>query len=273
MSAWTSSRRPPTAISTPLCALTVEQDPRRLRVGDHREVGPAHRRMQIGGGGAAAHAIALGVLIEPDAILGGAVEIRVPGVTRLDRGFNEGVHQRIARAPLADLKRPELAMELVLAALVRLRLDEIGEDLVKAPAPGAVRRPAVVIGPGAANIDHGVHRARAAEHFSARQIDALAGEAGLRLGRVVPVELRFEELREGGGNMDFLSAVRAAGLDQRHMNRRVFREARGEHAAGRAGADDDIVGHEVSSRECRALRRLVVVRATVRRGGRRDKGR
>src|SRR5580704_14816616 len=58
---------------------------------------------------------------------------------------------------------------------------------------------------------------------------------------------------KGDGNMDLLRAVRAAGLDQRHMGRGVFREAGGKHAAGRAGADDDVVGHEVSSQGCRAL--------------------
>ena len=48
--------------------------------------------------------------------------------------------------------------------------------------------------------------------------------------------------------MDLLRAVRAASLDQRHLSRRVFGQASGEHAAGRTGADDDIVGHDVSSR-------------------------
>ncbi len=35
--------------------------------GDHLEIGPAHRRVQIGRGRAAAHAVALGVLKEPAA--------------------------------------------------------------------------------------------------------------------------------------------------------------------------------------------------------------
>jgi len=50
----------------PCRSVAIEQNSRGESVSDHLEIGPSHCRVQIGDGGAAAHAVALRALIPPD---------------------------------------------------------------------------------------------------------------------------------------------------------------------------------------------------------------
>ena len=58
----------------------IEQNPGRERVRDDLQVWTAERRMEKGDRGAAAHAVALGELIEADAVLLLAVEVGIAGM-------------------------------------------------------------------------------------------------------------------------------------------------------------------------------------------------
>lgn len=71
---------------------------------------------------------------------------------------------------------------------------------------------------------------------------SLHAEIGLRIGGVVPVDAAIvNQFGETGGHVDERIEILPAGFQQQDAMPRVGREPIGEHAAGRAGADDDVV--------------------------------
>ena len=121
------------------------------------------------------------------------------------------------------LSGPPLAMEGVAAALVVLGAPEVGQHVVPAPAVVAFARPAVVVLGLAAHVDHGVDRARAAEHLAARLVAAPAAEAGLRHGLEGPVVgAVLGQQREPGGAVDEDALVGRPGLEQADADGRVL---------------------------------------------------
>src|SRR5438552_3652908 len=74
-------------------------------------------------------------------------------------------------------------------ARVVLRLAEVRQDLLVAPPPGTLRLPPVVVQRATADVEHRVHRARAAEPLPPRDVQRPPVHVRLRLGREVPVEL------------------------------------------------------------------------------------
>ncbi len=204
------------------------------------EVGPLHRRAQIGDRGAAASHPADGQLVVADALLLGAVEIGVglePGLLRAGR---KGVVQFVVRAQIRDVERAALPMIIVGAALLVLGAAEIRQHVVIRPADIAELAPMVEILALAADVDQPVDRARAAEHLAARPRDAPPVEPRHRLGLELPGDPRMIDVAvEPGRDMDPRVGVLAAGLDHQHLRRRVGRQPVGQHAPGRAGADDD----------------------------------
>ena len=81
---------------------------------------------------------------------------------------------------------------------------------------------------------------------------AAAVEMGLGLGLVAPVVAgHVHRDREGARHLDEHRAVRAAMLEQEHAVAAVLAQPMGEHATGRAGADDDVVVHGRTSRAAR----------------------
>ena len=94
----------------------------------------------------------------------------------------------------------------------------------------------------AADIDHAVDRARPAQYPPARIGDGAAVGAGIRLSRKAPGDGRVvEQLHVAGRDVDQRVAVAPAGLDQHHPGRRIFAQPIGQHAPGRAGADDHVI--------------------------------
>src|SRR5262249_48041844 len=81
----------------------------------------------------------------------------------------------------------------------------------------------------------------AAQDLAAGQVEAAPAERRLWFGRIVPVELRLEELGEGDGRLDLRRVIPWAGFDERHPNARVLAETRCQHAPSRAGTHDDVV--------------------------------
>src|SRR4029077_10271130 len=65
------------------------------------------------------------------------------------------------------------AVELVSTAFVVLRCDEERQDVVIRPAECSEARPFVVVATVAPHVQHGVHRARAADDSSAWQVLAV----------------------------------------------------------------------------------------------------
>ena len=118
----------------------IEQNPGRERVRDDLQVWTAESGMEKGDGGAAAHAVALGELIEADAVLLLAVEVGIAGMARLHPRLHEGVHQRISRPPIADRQRAEFAVVLVLAALIGFRPAKVGQEIIVGPPLRALAR-------------------------------------------------------------------------------------------------------------------------------------
>ena len=95
------------------------------------------------------------------------------------------------RTGFGDLQRPADAVEIVGAALLVLGLLEERQDAIPVPALAAALAPAVVIGRGAAHVDHAVDRAGAAQHLAARLVEGAAVELRLGLALEHPVDPRI----------------------------------------------------------------------------------
>src|SRR5215470_9903563 len=125
---------------------------------------------------------------------------------------------------------------LVAAAGACLRTLEIGQHMRIGPARQSVAGPAIVIERVAADVDHGVERGGAAEHATARPIEATAVHVRLRLGLVRPIVSGVAEIvGERRRHLDLPGTVLGAGLEQKYA-RAGLREPIGEYAAGRARA-------------------------------------
>ena len=94
----------------------------------------------------------------------------------------------------------------------------------------------------AADVDQPVDRGRAADHPAARVDDSATVGAGVRLGAELPGQrIVVEHLEEPGRNVDQRVPVAPACLDQQDFGDGVVGQPVGQHAAGRAGADNDVI--------------------------------
>ena len=118
------------------------------------------------------------------------------------------------RALVGDVERAADRVVLGSAALVVLGLEEVGPDVLPAPARRALGLPQVIVQRPAADVEHGVHRARPAQRLAARDVERAAVAVRLGLGREVPVQLGVELLGEARRDLDVGAAVLAAGLDE-----------------------------------------------------------
>src|SRR5262249_2165257 len=134
----------------------LEHDAVHARVGAHLDVAALDRRAQVGDRRRAAAAVALGDLEAPGALLGGPVVVVVARDADLLAGVDERLDDRVHRAALADAQRAADPVVPVRAALVVLGALEVRQDVLVAPAGVPHRRPAVVVGPVAAHVDHRV---------------------------------------------------------------------------------------------------------------------
>ena len=225
-----------------LGAPPLEQDALRQRRGLDVQIAAALRRAQIGERRAGAAAAPCRGLEKSRAFLGRAVEIGIGRNAGLGGGDDEGFRQRIVHAASPTPAAARRAVIFVGAALLVLGLLEIGQHVVIAPAGIAALAPAIVILVLAAHIEQAVDRTRAAEHFSARLEHLPAVQSRLRLGLVHPVDGFFlEQFAVAERHVDPEIGVLRSGLQQQHGMLAVGAQAIGEHASGRAGADDDVV--------------------------------
>jgi hypothetical protein len=225
------------------CTRAVEDDAQRHCVGDHIEVRTLESRVQEGRGRRATPPVALCELKTPHALLDSAVEVRVELVAREPARLDHRLDHRAHGAAVGHAQRPADAVERVLAALVVLRALEVRKDVLVAPAFGAAGRPLVVVGSVAADVDHRVDGAGAADDLAARHREPTIAEAGFRVAVEIPVDGRLEQHREGHRHRDLRPAVPATGLEHRDLDVGILAETRRKHASRRARADDHVVVH------------------------------
>ncbi len=202
-------------------------------MGLHPQVRSPHRAAQEAGRGAMAPPVADGPLIIGDARLPGAVVVGVALDAEFRGAADEGLANRMA-----------LVMTFcpISAGRAILRAAEIGQNVIIGPAAIAELRPDFEVARLAADIEAAVDRARPAEHLAAREEDRAAVDAGTRLRAVAPVEARVAEgFQKPGRRADIGMGIRAAGFEDEDGNARIGGQPIGEHAPGRAGADDDVI--------------------------------
>ena len=222
-------------------AAAFEQHFRGQRVHLDADVWPLHGRAQEGTCRRHA-AAALGVdLVDAGTLLRGAVEILVERQPGFGRRLEELPCQRVdATAIVGDMQRSAAPAKIVGAGLVVFNRLEIGQQVGKAPARIAEVAPAVIVVRVPPDPHHGVDRARTAEQLAARPVVGIAGEPGVGLGPVVPVDGRIEEgLAVAERHLHEEAKVAAAGLQHQHGMASARRQPLGNDRTGRAGADDD----------------------------------
>ena len=144
---------------------------------------------------------------------------------------------------VGDAQQAVAAAEPVGAAVVALHALEDRQHVLVAPAAVAELRPVIVVLRLAADIDHAVDRARAAQHFSTRHLDTPAARAVVRLRRVAPVDGRVVDHLGDADRHARPEEVRAFGprLEQQHAVGAALRQPARDHRPCRTGTDDDVV--------------------------------
>jgi hypothetical protein len=168
-------------------------------------------------------AVEIVVLLDPDLL------------ARFDERRRHGIHG----AQILDAERASDAVPRKLSPALILGSLEERADIGVAPPLCSLGRPSVVVERVAANVDHRVHRARAAEQLAARHVEAPAEELGLGLGEIGPIVARLEQPGKRGRNARCERLACRAGFEQKNPHARLFREPSSENAPGRPGSDDD----------------------------------
>ena len=221
--------------------LAIEDDAARERIGDDGQIRAARGRREIAVHRAATQPIAA-VYLQRRRALGriGVVigDSRVPG---LHTGFDEGIGNGVP-AELFDSDRAAATAPSGVSEPAILDLLEIREQVRIAPARAAGRAPFVVLRRMAANKYKAVDRARSAQDPAARPVKLVAMELSLRFGVGLPdVGFIVEQLADAERYAHPQPPVALAGLEQSHGVLAAFGESSSQHAAGRAGPDDDVI--------------------------------
>ena len=182
----------------------------------------------------------------PETFLLVAVQVLGARVAGLHAGFDHGVEQGV----VAVLRRGHaqgaaVAVVVIGADVAGLGLAEIRQAVMVGPIlqPGPAG-PAVIVHRVAADVAHAVDQRGAAQPLAAPALHAPVAHVRLGFGLVGPVvapPLQREGQRRRHLGAEVEPVVRAAGLEQQHLHVGVLGQARGEHVAGRTGADDDVV--------------------------------
>ena len=224
------------------CFVVLDQDLRGVGFGADDQVGPAAGGFEVGLGGGPAAPVVGGGLVVAAAFLLRAVEIGVAG----EAGFLAGVQHRIGQFEAAGLvgdgQRAAGRVVVIGAARLVLGFLEVGENRIPVPADAAALAPLVVVGVVAADIDHAVDRAGAAQGLAARKVELAVGELRLRGALEFPVHRGVDEgLGETDRDVDPGVGVLAAGFQQQDAMAAGFGQARGDDRPGGSGAGDDVV--------------------------------
>ena len=176
------------------------------------------------------------------AVLFGAVIVDRAAEPGLGHGVEKGLFQRMMVGQPVDRDRAGPAAMVIGAGTVCFHRPEMRQHVVIAPACRAAGRPAVEILPVPAHEHHAVERGRPADDLAARLEDPPVVHIGLGLGREAPVARPAEEILPcRRRHPDRPVALAPAGLEKQDRNRRILAQPRGDHAAGRTAADNDVV--------------------------------
>ena len=214
----------------------------RMRAGGNGEIGAVAGRPQIGARRRRTPSVADGVLAAADAFLRFAVVVLGRGQAERLAGVQPGIEQRIGGLGELRAERPRAAAIGILATLPGFGAPEIRQHVGVGPAARAFLRPAVVVAAIAARVSHHVDRRRAAQHLAAHRFDVTAVQVGLGVGLVAPVEHAVVvHAPHAERDRDVGMAIPRPGFQQQHARCAIFAQPVGEHAAGGARADDDVV--------------------------------
>ena len=223
-------------------ALAFEQDAVYQCTGEHGQVGAIHYRVQVGFGHAAALTILLVDLIHAHAFLDIIVEVVGGGVAGFHAGFDKGTAHRVGETQVGDVQLAAGAMEGAFTAFIMLRAFENREYVVKAPALVTQGGPMVVVRLVATGIAHGVDGGGAAQGLPAGNIKLAVVEGLLRHGVVTPVpRVGAHHQNDACRYANEQAVIGGAGFEQAYAIIRIFGKAVGEYAAGRTGADNDVI--------------------------------
>ena len=183
------------------------------------------------------------------ALLPGAAEVIGDRAADLGQGLGERDRDRMP-ARLRDRGDPDRACRAAQARVAAggvLAAPEVRQQVRISPAGRPARGPAVIDRPVAAHVRHGVDRAGPAQR-PAPGVGHRPG-IGLRAGDVSPVRRGAQQFRPRVRHGHRPGPRRAAGFQQQHPGAGILAEPGGQHAAGRAGPDDDVVelGHRIPS--------------------------
>ena len=126
-------------------APALHEQPRRERVTFNSQIRPAARRLEVALGSAPTQAAPGVELVVTCALLAGTVKVFIARHAKLVSAGNERFDQRVFGANVRDRQRPLVTVKRIGTTLVALRLYEIGQQIVIAPAVVAQRLPVVII--------------------------------------------------------------------------------------------------------------------------------
>ena len=222
----------------------LDHDAGDVKTTRHEQIGTRQRREQEGAARAGT-APALDIdLVAADALLHGAVEIGGERIAGLLSGAQEVLVYRESGNALAHRQRPALAMKGgVRPGRSVLRPAKQRQHVVIAPAGEAELAPAIEIAGIAADIEHPVDRRGTTPALASRHEHPPAAKPLDRLGFEPPVAGVgcAHQRRHAGGHGREQAVVPSAGFDQRHEVAGIGAQPVGDDAAGRAGADDDVI--------------------------------
>src|SRR5690625_186422 len=229
--------------------LPLEEHPQGEHAALHRHVRSLHRRIEVGHGCRPAPALVGRHVHATYAFLLVAVHILGDRIAGLASRLDPGLKERIGHLAGRDVLWTLAAAVVVGTQFMVLRPAEIGQAVGITPALKAGLTPTVVVPRVTPHVGHTVDRGRAAEHTPARAVDRAAVQEGFRLALVEPVELVVRQrIAECGGHVGEDRAIFRPGIKDQYPHIRILGQAIRQDAAGRAGANDDVIvllfGHQ-----------------------------
>ncbi len=220
-------------------AAALHDQPTHLRTQPDGQVPAVAIGREIGHRGGRSPSVALGQLVEADAILYFAVDIRVAWNAQVGGRCEIGLADGQGRARFADAQRAAPAMKPVVMGFIVLCLAEVGQHVVIAPACTAHLTPVVIVLRIATGVNLRVDRRSAADDLGLRVAEHLVLHVPLGNRLPPPTADALGHFGKACRQMIEGVAVTAAGLQQQHLRCGVFRQAPRQNRAGRAAADDD----------------------------------
>ena len=160
-------------------------------------------RVQKGARAATALPILLCHLVRPDTLLVGPVEVVVQAQLEGLSCLQKSVGDRVEKSQRGNIEFPAGAMIFVCTELTVLVLLEKGQHVSVAPTAIARRSPIIIVGLMAADVDHAIHRAGAADHTAPRAWKKPALQPPPSGPPVSPIETRaIEQRRVAGRSID-----------------------------------------------------------------------